>query len=199
MIYPQAEDQQRAMAAAAALLRPLHDDLRSSFARYWGEDYSDAVRAEHSARTTANIIYDHAENLLRHRQEEIPGLTVLKKRGLTLANHRDKAVVRLKKVNPEGHHANYPTAQQRDFDEQITFPEFPDEAFRLVAGYQPDSTGTYVERVMIVRQIGDAVYWCAQVNILEEEAVWEDVTPPHLFNLDLTNWKPRPRRSGRGG
>lgn len=199
MIYPQIEDQARAMTAATPLLCSLHDDLRASFARYWGEDYSDAARAEHSARTTANIVYDHAETLLRHREDEIPGLKLLKKRGLTLAIYQDKAVVRLKKVNPEGYHANYPTDQQLDFDEQFSFSEFPDEAFRLVAGYQPDPTGTYIERVMIVRQIGDTVYWCAQVNILDEDAIWEDATPPRLFNLDLTGWRPPVRRRGRGG
>jgi len=32
MIYPQIEDQARAMTAATPLLRSLHDDLRASFA-----------------------------------------------------------------------------------------------------------------------------------------------------------------------
>ena len=199
MIYPQAEDQQRAMAAAEPLLRPLHDDIRAGFARYWSDEYSEAARADHRRRTTAGIIYDHAEKLFRQREDDIPGLKFLNKRGLVLANYRDQAVVRLKKVNSEGLHANIPTKQQLDFDEQLSFSEFPDEAFRLVAGYEPDPTETYIERVMIVRQIGDTVYWCAQVNVLEEEAKWEDATPPRLFNLDLTQWRPRPRRSGRGG
>ena len=199
MIYPQAEDQQRAMRAAEPLLRLLHDDIRAGFARYWSDDYSEAVRADHRRRTTAGIIYDHAEKLFRQREDDIPGLKFFNKRGLVLANYLDKAVIRIKKVNSEGFHANVPTNQQLDFDEQFSFSEISDEAFRLVAGYEPDPTETYIERVMIVRQIGDTVYWCSQVNVLEEVATWQDATPPQLFNLDLTQWKPKARRRGRGG
>ena len=197
MIYLQTEDQQRAMAAAEPLLRPVHDDIRAGFARYWGPDYSDSARAEHSKRTTANIVYDHAERLFRLREDEISGLRFFNKRGLVFANYQDKVILRLKKVDVEGHHANYRTDQQLDFDEQLSFQEFPDAAFRLYAGYQTDMTGSYVERVMIVRQVGDWVYWCSQVNLIEEEATWEDATPARLFNMDLTNY--RSRRSGRGG
>ena len=198
MIYPQAEDQERAMAAIAPLLRSLHDNLHASFARYWSkEHYSGAARAEHRARTTANCIYDHAEKLMRSREGEIAGLKVLNSRGLTLFNSKDKWVVRLKKVSPSGRRANVLTGQQRDFDEQLSFEGFPDEAFRLVAGYQPDVAGTYIERVMIVRQIGGIVYWTSQVNVLEESASWVDATPARLFGLDLTHW--RPKRDGRGG
>lgn len=199
MIYPQAEDQQRAMNAAEPLLRVFHDDLRASYERYWSEEYSEAARAEHRARTQANIVYDHAERLLRQREDEIPGLKILGVRGLTLANYRDRVVFRLKKVDADGYHANVPTGQQLDFDEQLSFSQFPNEAFRLIAGYEPDPTATYIQRIMIVRQIGDTVYWTAQVNVIDEVAKWEDATPPRLFNLDLTGWRPPVRRRGRGG
>ena len=199
MIYPQAEDQERAMAAAMPLLRPIHDDLTASFARYWSEEYSAAVRAEHKSRTIANIVYDHAEKLFRQREDEIQGLTARNVKGLTLFDFNGIAVVRIKKVNADGKHRNYPTQQQKDFDDQLTFEEFPDEAFRLVAGYQPDVTGSYIERVIIVRKIGGITYWNSQINLLDEEARWEDATPPRLFGLDLTHWRPgRERRRGRG-
>ena len=197
MIYPQAEDQQRAMAVATPMLRVVHDILRASFERYWGADYSEGARAEHRARTTANIIYDHAENLLRQREDEIPGLKLLNVRGLTLANYRDQVVFRLKKVDADGHHANVATNQQLDYEEQLSFAEFPDEAFRLVAGYEPDPTGTFIERVMIVRQIGQVIYWTAQVNVLEEVAMWQDTTR-RLFDFDLTAYRAPQRRRGRG-
>ena len=187
------------MAAAAPMLRIFHDDLRTSFARYWGGDYSEAARAEHRARTQANIIYDHAETLLRQREDEVPGLKILNVRGLTLANLRDQAVFRIKKVDSEGRHANIPTNQQIDFEEQLPFKQFPDEAFRLVIGYEPDLTETYIERVMVVRQIGDHIYWTAQVNVIDEVVTWQDATPPELFNLDLTGWRPDRRRRSRGG
>ena len=136
---------------------------------------------------------------MRQREDEVSGLKIIDVKGLTLANFRDQAVFRLKKVNAEGRHANIPTDQQLDFEEQIPFREFPDEAFRLVIGYEPDATETYIERIMVVRQIGNHIYWTAQVNIMDKAATWQDATPPRLFNLDLTGWRPSPRRRSRGG
>lgn len=188
-IYPQEEDQRLAMAAVHPLLANLDDAWRGALARYHGEGYSDAVRAEHSVYAMRRAVYDHAETRMLEIVEEVDGLVAINLKGMTVFNYRDQAVVRLKKVNPEGKHCNYPTGQQLDYDCQLELPGLP-PAFRLVAGYSPDPSDTYVERFMITRPIGRKPYWTAQVNLHEGEPSWEDITPPAIFGNDLSHLTP---------
>lgn len=82
----------------------------------------------------------------------------------------DVALARFKKVKANGKHSNYQTKQQQEYDDQLSFPEFPDPAYRLTASYQLDASGTAVERIMIARPIGRSIFWTSQVTVLDGAA-----------------------------
>jgi len=192
------EDQISAMAIAEPLLLTLHSILDESVDFYIGDDYSDAARAEHTARAMKNNIYAHAENRAYQKECDTPGLKVLDVRGLKVLNYFDKIVFRLKNVNAEGRHSNNDTQQQRDFDDQLPLEGLPDAAIRLIAGYQLDEAGLSLERIMIARKIGRNVVWTAQVSVIDEAVEWEDITPQRFTGTGAVDFNAQNARGRRG-
>ena len=191
-------DQARHMAAIEPLLLGLHAVFDEAMTKYMGDGYSKEVRAEHSERTVANIIYDHADKAWRRFEDEIPGCTFRNSRGMHLLIYKDLAVIRLKQVDARGRHANVQTDQQQDFDDDIDITGLPEMAVRLYAGYQMDGVGLGIERIMIVRQLGRDILWTAQVNVAEEAATWTNVTQPRFEDMGRTDFDvARARRARR--
>lgn len=192
------QDQISAMALAEPLLPTLHSILDESVDFYFGEDYSDAARAQHDGRAMKSCIYSHAETRAYQIECDLPGLNVIDVRGLKVLNYLDKVVFRLKNVNSEGRHSNNDTQQQRDFDDQRPLEGLPDAAIRLVAGYQLDESGSSLERIMIARRIGRNVAWTAQVSIIDEAVEWEDITPQRFTGTGGIDFDAQNARGRRG-
>lgn len=190
-------DQSRLMAVIQPLLPGLHTVLYDAVATYLGPDYSDAARAQHSDRTVANIIYDHADRGWRHFEDAIPGVKFLNVNNLHVLNFRDQAVLRLKQVDRLGRHSNVDTGQQRDYNDALPITGLPDRAARLYAGYQMDEAGLGIERVMIVRQVGNDIAWTAQVNVIEEVVSWTDITPRRFTGTERTDFDAARARRGQ--
>ena len=112
------------------------------------------------------------------------GLHPLARRGLHVLNYKDQTLARFKKVKPNGKHSNYQTKQQQDYDDQKSFPGFPEPAYRLTVGYHLDASGAYLERIMIARPLGRSIFWTAQVSVLDGLAQWEDITPKRFTGTD---------------
>lgn len=181
------EDQRAAMAAALPVLPELHTILSESVEFYFSdEEYSVQARAEHDSRAMKSCIYSHAETKAMAREASVPGLHCLDVRGLKLINFRDQVIFRLKSVDADGNHRNFQTKQQRDYDYQLPLEGLPDPAVRLVAGYELDEAGAGLKRVLIARKLGRDIVWTAQVNIDEDVADWEDITPNRFgFGSDV--------------
>lgn len=192
------EDQLKAMASIDDVLPVIYKILDDAVAFYFGDGYSDAVRAEHSNTATANCIYSHAENRMISAADGVMGLNSLKVRGLHVLNYRDQALARFKKVKPNGKHSNYQTKQQQDYDDQKSFPGFPEPAFRLTAGYHLDASGSYLERIMIARPLGRNILWTAQVSIIDGLAHWEDITPKKFAGTQASDFDAEKARKRRG-
>lgn len=192
------QDQISAMTVAEPMLLILHSILDESVDFYFSENYSDAARAEHTARAMKNNIYAHAETRAYQKESDTPGLNVLDVRGLKVLNYLDKVVFRLKNVNAEGKHSNNDTQQQRDFDDQLPLEGLPDAAIRLVAGYQLDEAGLSLERIMVARRIGRNVVWTAQISVIDEAVEWEDITPQRFTGTDAIDFDPQTARGRRG-
>ncbi len=191
------DDQELCMRLATPLLRGLYDALHDAKAMYEGEGYSAEVRAEHSDRGAASCVYDHAEKAMIRQFDGMKGVHFLNARGLLVLNYRDLVLVRWKKVSPSGRHRNYPTAQQRDYDDQKPLPGLPEAAKRLTAGYQLDASGTAIERVMIARPLGSTVWWAAQIVVVDDQASWIDITQtrfPGTERADFNAERARRRR-----
>jgi hypothetical protein len=188
-------DQERCMTLVQPLLAALDECLREGMA-FYQTNYSAEVMAQHRDRTAANCVYDHAYHRLRALRDGHAGHHFLNVRGLDLLNFRDVAVVRLKKVDGAGRWRNYQTPQQQDFDDQKRFAEFPQEAVRLVAGYEPDAAFRAIDRVIISKPMGKSILWAAQVITLDDVPTWIDITLARLDGTERVDF--RARRAGRG-
>ena len=188
------EEQARCMAQATPLLKDMHEAWFEAFACYQSE-CSDRAKAEHDDATVATIVRSHMWAEVQRRFGERPGCVPIKVRGLKLLIYRDQLVWRFKKVDGFGRHRNYPTKQQNDFDDQIELPSLPPKAVRLTSGYQPDASGQGIERVVVARVLGTSIEWASQVNLIDEEASWADITPQRFTGTDKVDF--RSRRAGR--
>jgi hypothetical protein len=193
------EDQNRAMAIAGPILKDLYGVLDESVTFYFSEEYSAAARADHTNTAVANCIYSHAEKRAAALAATIPGLVLLDKRSLKVANYKDQALFRFKRVKANGKHSNYQTKQQQDYDDQKPFDDFPAEATRLTVGYELDEAGASLKRIMIARPIGRNIFWTSQV-VMEDEARWEDITPRRFATTEAIDFDAdRVRERRRGG
>jgi hypothetical protein len=193
------EDQSRAMAVAEPILKDLYGVLDQSVAFYFSEDYSVAARADHTDTAVANCIYSHAEKRVAALAETVPGLAILDRRSLKVANYKDQALFRFKRVKANGKHSNYQTEQQQDYDDQKPLPGFPAEAIRLTVGYELDEAGAELKRIMIARPIGRTIFWTSQVVMEADLTRWEDITPRRFAateNIDFDADSVRGRRRG---
>jgi hypothetical protein len=167
------------------LIEPLIPGLHACWDaadRMYRESYPDEVIAEHTDSVAAACRRQHAwMEAQRQFDETIPGCVLKRVRGLNLIIYKDKAILRLKKVNGVGLHQNYQTDQQSDFDRQVPLLDLPPAAIRLTAGYQLDPSGTVIDRKIIARVYGRSVLWTAQINVIDDVASWVDITPRRLF------------------
>lgn len=144
------------------------------------QSYPALALAQHDDRTAASSLHAHMWMEMQAAFAETSGVALLEVRGLQLMNVSDRVVCRFKKVDERGHSVTHPSQQQEDFDRQLSIPGFPPAATRLTFGYKPDAAFSAVERVLVVCQMGKSILWCAQVNVIDAAAVWEDITPRRL-------------------
>jgi hypothetical protein len=193
------EDQNRAMAIAEPILAGLHGVLSDSVSFYFGDAYTAAARADHTVRAVANCIYSHAEKRVATLAEATEGLSIIDVRSLRVANYRDQGLFRFKLVKPNGRHSNYQTRQQRNYDDQKSFAEFPEPAIRLTVGYELDEAGAGLKGIMIARPIGRSVFWTAQVILDAGAARWENTTPARFGSTEAIDFDADRVRSRRRG
>jgi hypothetical protein len=191
-------DQAKAMGIAEPILAQLYGVMDDAVAFYFSDAYTDRARAEHTDRAVANCIYSHAEKRVAALAETIPGLTVIDLRSLRVANYKDQALFRFKRVKANGKHSNYQTKQQQNYDDQKPFPEFPDPAIRLTVGYELDEAGAGLKRVMVARPIGRTIFWTAQVVMAESAAQWQDITPRRFGVTEAIDFNADRARGRRG-
>ena len=187
------DDITRCMTIIQPLLADLYEGWEAAHKLY-REEYPASILAEHTDAVAAACVRQHQWMEVERRFGEMRGVALLNIRGLKVINWRDRAVLRLKKLDRAGRHSNYQTQQQRDFDGQEPLPGIPKAAVRLTSGYQLDAAGESIERHIIARPMGRAIAWAAQVNMVEEKAAWTDITPRRLAGFERFDF----RRSRKG-
>lgn len=191
-------DQDHCMGLIQPLLEALYDSLYDGMAfRLDPKNYSPEAIAQQRGRTASNCVNDHAFHRLRERVEGWPGCHFLNIKQMEVLNYFDKALIRLKRVNGAGRASNVQTEQQQSYDDQKPFPELPDKAVRLVAGYQADALFMSIDRVIISKPLGPNILWAAQVTKLDEVATWEDITPTRFDGFDRHDFDAARRRKRR--
>lgn len=189
-------DQDACMAGLSPLLAALHQAHHAGFSTY--QDYPPEIIAEHD-RAPAACVNDHVMHEARGRLEDMDGVNFIDVRGLRVLNYQDRFVLRVgKKLDAEGRHRNYPTQQQRDFDDQLPLTGLPEAAIRLTCGYEPDPSFTSLNRVIVARPMGRGIEWAAAVNMEDDVVVWEDITPIRRFE-GMEPAREEDRARGRDG
>jgi hypothetical protein len=187
------DEQEEAMSFLDPLLVLFHEGWHASQAKYRSYDPEHTV--EHDDSTAASCVRCHMWAYVRRQIDGRPGVTLLNVRGLKLLNFFDRYVLRFKQVNKAGLHTNFPTEQQNDFDQDVDLPDLPPAAIRLTSGYQLTAGGDAIERVVVARILGRSVLWLSQVNVVQAEAEWTDITPARLAGMSRVD--ARFRRAGR--
>ena len=135
-------EQEECMEVVDGLLAPWHEGWHFAYDRYLS--YPPKLSADHDDTTAAGIIRCHMWSWLLNNEPRLAGATlnpVGATKQLKVMNFRDQAVIRFKKVDGYGRHANLLTEQQDDFDRQRPLPGIPQEAVRLTCGYEPSPAG----------------------------------------------------------
>ena len=188
-------DQEQAMELVQPLLALWHEGWHFSHAKY--VSYPVDVTVDHDDTTTAACIRSHMWTWLQNNMLDIPGVDLIRAgatRQLPLLNYRGVALARFKKVDASGRHANYRTGQQDDFDRQRPLPGLPNAAVRLTCGYEPLPAGDSIRRIIISHVYGRTVLWASQVNVADDVAAWDDITPARFAGTRRI--QDRPRRAG---
>ena len=188
-------DQEDCMALVQPLLTRWHDGWHYAHDLY--RSYPPELSADHDDSTAAACVRRHMWVWLQNNLMSIPGVNFLsagETRQLDLLNYQDRAVVRFKKVDSAGRHSNFLTGQQGDFDREKPLPGIPPEAVRLTCGYEPAPSGEAIRRVIVARVFGPSVLWASQVNVVDDAAAWEDITPARIAGTNRI--QERPRKAG---
>jgi hypothetical protein len=102
------------------------------------------------ARTRASFIYDHIISRVRVVFSSARRVRIVDRRGFPELVIRNRYVIRFKKLDSKGRSRNILTRQQKLwFEQQLSLPEMPPAAEKLVAGYVLDMLGTEIERVLV--------------------------------------------------
>ncbi len=112
-----------------------------------------------SSRSRASIVNDNICLEVRRRFEAIPGVTIMDHTGFLILNFQDLVLVRFKMLDKRLRAANYPTKQQKNYDDQLELSGLPPKAIRVVVGYQLDRTQTQLRGILITRPIRNNVRW----------------------------------------
>lgn len=170
-------EQQRVMTA----LEPYFGRLASvsdAGLDLYNSETSAKARAEHSTRAALNAIYDHVWHEYQREFADEAGFHFMTlEGGLNVLNIRDIVVVRAKRVDANGIHANHDSKQQRAFDRQLSIPGLPPAAVRVVVGYELDPAFSEVVRTIVRRPMGKSTGWSSQIVSLGEMMAWQDITP----------------------
>lgn len=173
-------DQASCMAFLETHLERLHRAVDRAFGRY--HETPPHILAEHDEKAATSSVHSHIVHEIEREFSDVTGAAVLEINGLKLLNVGDRAVLRFKKVDEDGRHRNHTSGQQERFDRQLSLPGLPAAATRLTLGYEPDPAFAEIVRVTIGCPHGHkcAPLWLAQINILDEVATWQDITPVRL-------------------
>jgi hypothetical protein len=170
------------MALIAHLVDDIDEIARIGFATYRG--YEAAILVEHDRRAAATCTYCHMVAEADRRFMGRVGIIPHDVAGLKVWLVGGDAVLRLKKMDEDGHSRNYPTKQARDYDRGEPLPGLPPPAIRLTAGYLLDETETQFIHTQIAKPKGRRIDWCAALvppSPATGGRCWMDVTRQKWF------------------
>jgi len=170
--------------------RALFEEYRHLFIRCFeeawdeyndGGQYSTEQRAKHSKRTKASVVND----LMIHRAyvvfRNVSGVQFVVKHGYHHLSIRDRALVRLKKLDKQGRPSNIQTERVKNLNSPNTkIDGLPTRARRLVAGYQENGVGGLMA-IFIVAPVGRKIEYRIPVKIYGQQddlfPVIPEITP----------------------
>lgn len=170
-----------------ALIKPYRDVLAQSLRGAvddWGAllalPKSAALTGGISPRTRAGYIHDRVVNRLQQIeiQGSVPGLRMVKIRGLWVVVVRDQLILKLKKLDKSLRSRNIPTLQTKSFDEQSSVLSLAASATNATGGYVLDPLTTMPLYIVAVCWNGRQRLWEIPLEDVEDGQVDGSVTVP---------------------
>lgn len=133
-------------------LEPYHQCLIDSVLTGWGRWTSEfAPRLPlRSRRTRPVVVHDLILEHATARLEDMPGVTVIRRRGRCLISLGGDLLLRFKQLDADFQPRNYPTLTSLQFDAQepLRLPGIPD-ACRVTIGYTPNEFGFEISGIYV--------------------------------------------------
>lgn len=154
---------------ARKLLAPYLAGLRGAMEDGWKAwvelgDKLPSARLPLRSRTRANFVYDHIAANAVARFGKDPKVRISESRGFLQLLIDRKYILRFKKLDRKRRSRNISTGQQRLwFNVQMSLPEMPAEAVRLIAGYQLNPFGTEFEDILVTRPANGRIDWAFSI------------------------------------
>ncbi|WBM40016.1 hypothetical protein [Alcaligenes faecalis] len=124
--------------------------LATCLSKAWDKygEYPESLRVDHSSRSRASLIHDHATMLARQEFDVYPGSHCEEIRKLFLVYFDCGIVVRFKKLNENFHASNIRTQQCLNFTGQLSLPLLGDTV-NLHVGYRLNTLQTDLEGIYL--------------------------------------------------
>lgn len=150
---------------AEKILEPHKNQFRDCVINAWNDynNYYSDVKHKHSARTRANILYDHMVDSARLKFDGMSEISLIDINGSFLISIGNMLIIRFKKLDNEMKSRNYPTQQALAFMDQLTLPGIP-VAARLIVGYQLNELQTNIKSILVTCPNGSQIDWHSELK-----------------------------------
>ncbi len=138
-------------------VQSISDAIKESWQKYL--DIEPDKRYPWDSKTRANVVNNYICHEIRHRFDNISGVSINDHCGFLVLNFCDTVLLRFKMLDKNRRAGNIQTKQQNDYDRLSELPHLPPKAIRVVAGYQLDQMETQIKDILITRPICGKILW----------------------------------------
>lgn len=127
----------------------------------WREmgDKDPSIRYDLGNRSRATIVNDFICKEIQRRFAVIPGTNQLRVHGINALDLGNGIVTRIKKVDNHYRSSNIRTQHNERYMLQLSLPDLPPEATRLIVGYQLNDLETEIKDIVVTCPDGRRLLW----------------------------------------
>jgi hypothetical protein len=133
------------------------EGVRAGWQRW--RDLDPSVRYDLGNRSRASIVNDFICKELQRLFADVPGTNQLRVHGIQAFDLGVGIVTRIKKVDDRYRSSNINTRHNERYMLQLSLPDLPPEATRLIVGYQLNELETEIKDIVVTCPDGRRVLW----------------------------------------
>lgn len=122
-------------------------------------DRDPSIRYDLGNRSRATVVNDFICKEIQRRFADVPGANVLRIHGIHALDLGVGIVTRVKKLDEQYRSSNIHTRHHERYMLQLSLPDLPPEATRLIVGYQLNVLETEIKDIVVTCPDGRRVLW----------------------------------------